>query len=77
MNEVVEQLASMVGGSNNASTTRRTNRSSSKSMDHSDHAFHQIAGGKSNKTATNVAKATAAKAIPLGDDDGGFDDFND
>ena len=67
MNEVVEQLASMVGGSNSTSTTRRTTRSS-QSLNHSDQAFHQIAGGKSNP-----AKTEAAKAIPLDDK---FDDFN-
>ena len=78
MNDVVAQLASMVGGSNNAATTgRTTTRSSSKTqLNHSDHAFHQIAGGSTGKVANRAtAKATAAKAIPL-DDDGSFDEFN-
>jgi methyl-accepting chemotaxis protein len=47
-NNIVAQLASMVGGSRTTSTTSRSTRSGNTSLNRSDHAFHQIAGGSGN-----------------------------
>jgi hypothetical protein len=85
MNEVVVQLAVLVGGSATAAKSGKTTQPRTQ-LSHSDHAFHQIAGGTTNKAATNATakattnaaakKAAAAKAIPL-DDSESFDEFNE
>jgi methyl-accepting chemotaxis protein len=71
MNEVVVQLAVLVGGSATAAKSGKTTQPKTQ-LSHSDQTFHQIAGGTTNRV---TAKVAAAKAIPL-DDDSGFDEFN-
>ncbi len=80
MNQVVDELVSLVRGSSGSS---RLNVKSTKTPSSSSHhsAFHEIAEGKetADKSAASrsegSARSSAVKAIPL-DDDSDFDDFN-
>jgi methyl-accepting chemotaxis protein len=89
MNNVVQELSDLVGGSSGRQTSShmRTPRHSFKSMEHrlspSNRAFHQIAKGKNIEKkdqtikAAAKAKTSAEKAIPLDDDNmDGFEEFN-
>lgn len=69
MNQIVEDLSALVGGTSNAANTVSSKRTLSKT----DQAFHQIAGGSTQKKATVTAQAE--QAIPL-KDKGDVDSFN-
>ncbi len=73
MNGIVGELATLVGGSTqNANVGRTASARPSKQhqLGRSDHVFHHVANGGSQRTKTKVtAKATAEKMIPLNDDD--------
>ena len=71
MNEVVNELATMVGGTNQSSNAGRSSTAAaSRKLSTSDHVFHHIA---KKPAIAATAKMEAAKAIPLDDN---FDDFN-
>ena len=71
MGGIVDELASLVGGSATQKTTTRSTAHHSttvhtpQGLSKSDHAFHQIASGTKKKAKTKVT----AKAIPLDDSD--------
>ena len=73
MSGIVDELASLVGGNAaKRSTTQGLGQTAARKthLSHSDHAFHQIAGGTKKKaTAKATARTTAQKAIPMHDDD--------
>ncbi len=73
MNSIVDELATLVGGSSRSTTVRKTvadRPSKQHQLGRSDHVFHHVANGGSQRTKTKVAvKATAEKMIPLNDDD--------
>ena len=71
MNGVVNELATMVGGTKHSSQVKRSsNTTGSRNLSTSDHVFHNIAN---KPAAATTAKMEAAKAIPLDND---FDEFN-
>jgi len=73
MNEVVNELVAMIGGTAKSSSSRKSHGKSTQSLNTSDHAFHQIAGS----STPQKAKATAEKAIPFKDDSSdSLDGFN-
>jgi methyl-accepting chemotaxis protein len=73
MNGVVDELAKLVGGSTQNTTVASPagpRPSKQHQLSKSDHVFHQVANGGSQRTKTKVAaRATAEKMIPLSDDD--------
>ena len=75
---VVDELATLVGGSKqNTSAVRTAGARPSKQhqLSKSDHVFHNVANGGSQRARAKVAvKATAEKMIPLNDDD--LSEFN-
>ena len=79
MNEIVGQLAALVGGNAQSTSVEKTARPKSRGqhqLGKSDRVFHHVANGPSKRVKTKVAaRSTAAKMIPL-DDDGG-DDFKE
>ena len=79
MNEIVNELVLMVGGS--AKSTNTANFKSTPQLNQSDNVYHGIAS--SNTVASDesldtahVKNSIANRAIPLDDDDRGFDKFN-
>ena len=78
MNQIVDELSTLVGGSSTARQVTGTQRPAAKSkhLNMSDHTFHQIAAQtkagsstKSHKTAAKTAAGTKPeRAIPLDDD---------
>ncbi len=82
MNQIVGELAILVGGSS-AETSFQSGSSkpsnTGRGLSTSDHTFHHIAGGNTKTTseqpAVKASKATTEKAIPL-DDNEDFKDFN-
>jgi methyl-accepting chemotaxis protein len=79
MNGVVEELAAMVGGTASSTGSSKKSwgkgKSTKKSLNTGDNAFHQIASGTAKTPAKS--KTTAEKAIPLGDDrSDNIDSFN-
>ncbi len=86
MNQIVNELVAMVGGSKSKGQTRSATGPRNKGLSVSDHAFHQIAAhpvaahantapAKPQKAETKVAKVTAEKAIPLNDSEN-LSEFN-
>ena len=79
MNEIVDQLAALVGGTGRGAGATKTSEHKPKTkrrFGKSDHVFHQVAGGTVKRPETKVSVgSTAEKMIPL-DDDGG-DDFKE
>ena len=81
MNEIVDQLATLVGGTGRGAGGHKTSErkpQTKRRFGKSDHVFHQVAGGAIKKVKAKVAVgSTAEKVIPL-DDEGseGFKEFN-
>ena len=77
LNEAVSELVALVGGSTGSTATKQLTVSNRKTqLSHSDHVYHSIAEGTTNKTATKAtARTVTAKAIPLNDDSS--DDLNE
>jgi len=81
MNGVVSELSTLVGeGSSrkNPAPAKPLSSGRGPKPNHlltSDHAFHQIAGS-APKSKGKTVTASAKRAIPLDDSEGGFDDFN-
>jgi methyl-accepting chemotaxis protein len=71
MNGIVNELSALVGG-NSQGNTGSSVRTPARTLNTSDHAFHQIAGGASNVQAT---QGDAEKSIPLGSKSD-FEGFN-
>ena len=79
MNNIVAELAALVGGSS-TKTGFQSSSSRSSSVEHglstSDHTFHNIAGGSRNTVSKQpVTRTIAENAIPLDNSDG-FNNFN-
>ncbi len=75
MNEIVAELAALVGGinaGNGGDSSKR--RTALKSTGLGDAAFHQIAEAEKIKPATTIVKTIAAAQIPFDSDDS-FSDF--
>ncbi len=79
MNEIVDQLATLVGGNSQSTGAKKTSeRTSHKQhrLGKSDHVFHHVASGTSKRAERKVpVGSTAEKMIPLDDD--GSDDFKE
>ncbi len=79
MNEMVGELAALVGGAARNTTDRTRSSKRGRALRPSDHVYHHIAGtGKLKKAPAAIAKpnrASAHHSIPLDDD--GFDQFNE
>ncbi len=77
MNQVVNELRSLVGGATNtgSASTPRTTTTARPTLAASDHAFHQIATNTDSAPARTEAKTTPQQVIPLSDSES-FDDFN-
>jgi hypothetical protein len=79
MLEVVQELVTLVGGSDtnsDASTTGMSGHTAAGKkprFHHSDNTFHQIAGDANKKASRR--KTAVAKAIPLDNESAGFDEF--
>ncbi|MBW8015100.1 MAG: hypothetical protein FVQ82_02865, partial [Planctomycetes bacterium] len=71
MNSIVEELSALVGGSSQVNTGS-TASSPKRTLNTSDHTFHQIASGPAK---TQTSQDTAEKSIPLGNK-GDFEGFN-
>ena len=79
MNEMVGELAALVGGAARNTTGRTHSSKQGRALRPSDHVYHHIAGtGKVKKAPAATAKPSRASAhhsIPLDDD--GFNQFNE
>jgi methyl-accepting chemotaxis protein len=79
MNDIVGQLAALVGGNTSKTSTGKTTEPKSQKqhlLGKSDQVFHHVANGPTRRVETKVAASAAAeKAIPLDDD--GSDDFKE
>ncbi|MHC5061070.1 MAG: methyl-accepting chemotaxis protein, partial [Planctomycetota bacterium] len=84
MNNVVDELAALVGGStaqtigNNWQGKRSKSKKSSieSELGSSHHVFHQIANGPGSKSEKSPAKVGSQHAIPLDDDNDQLKEFN-
>ncbi|MBN2314539.1 MAG: hypothetical protein JXM79_11460 [Sedimentisphaerales bacterium] len=80
MNDIVAQLAALVGGKSANLGVEQTGAKPQRrrQLSKSDQVFHRVAeGSKSAPTKKAVAKTTVAeKMIPLDDDQEGFEQFN-
>jgi methyl-accepting chemotaxis protein len=78
MNQIVNQLVTLINGSDNVVLTASTHKSgkTAANLNHLDHTFHQIATGKGPKerAVKSRTKNTATHSIPLDDDE--LKDFN-
>ncbi len=72
MNDIVAQLAAIVGGKNARNTG--ASQPEPRRLSKSDHTFHQIAAGKREHSES---APKAEKAIPLDSDNDDFAQFND
>jgi methyl-accepting chemotaxis protein len=87
MNSIVQELVDLVGGSgaktigqSHAAAHKAAPKHEVKHLSTLDHAIHHIASGTkkpAEKKVTSAAKAAAAKAIPLDDNNIKPDDFKD
>jgi methyl-accepting chemotaxis protein len=79
LNDIVAQLAALVGGtSSNMSVERSGAKLRGRGrFGKSDQVFHRVAEGSTGASKSHVAvRATAEEMIPLDDDQDGFDRFN-
>ncbi len=79
MNDMVNELAALVGGAARATTERARTAKPGRALRPSDQVYHHIAGAtKPKKAPAHTAKpsrTSAERSIPLDDD--GFDRFNE
>jgi methyl-accepting chemotaxis protein len=80
MNGIVGQLCDLVGGAASADAAATVDAAAKRGPKQahlltSDHTLHQIADG-AKKTGSKTATTSARHAIPLDDDEAGFDNFN-
>ncbi len=79
MNDMVNELAALVGGAARATTERARTAKPGRALRPSDQVYHHIAGStKPKKAPAHTAKpsrTSAERSIPLDDD--GFDRFNE
>jgi methyl-accepting chemotaxis protein len=79
MNDIVAQLAALVGGKSANMSVGQTGAKPQRrrQLSQSDQVFHHVAeGSKSVPERKVVAKTTAEKVIPLDDDQDGIEQFN-
>jgi len=76
MNDIVNELVALVGGSAQATTSRTSRqRTKGRQLSQSDHMYHRIAKESSQSAHAVTAKSTGGKAIPF-DDDNEMEHFN-